>query len=127
MTLLSSNLGPMNNRRRSQRVLLRMPILVIGIDEKKRPLSEQTHTSVVSAHGGLIHLAMKVRVGQLLIIRNPDTSEEQSCRVSYVNPVQDGKCEVGLDFIPPISNFWHVAFPPSDWSPQDPEVPSDQF
>jgi hypothetical protein len=124
MTLPSTNLGPMNNRRRSQRVLLRMPILVIGIDEKKQPLSEHTHTSVVSAHGGLIHLTMKVRVGQLLIIRNPETSEEQSCRVSYVKPVQDGESEVGLDFITPVSNFWHVAFPPSDWSPQDPAVPS---
>ena len=127
MPSLSSNLTPMSNRRRSQRVLLRMPVLVIAIGEDKKPISERTQTAVVSAHGGLIHLVMKVRVGQALIIRNPDSSEEQSCRVAYVNDEHDGKCEVGLEFSTPSSNFWHVAFPPSDWSPQNPEIPSSTF
>jgi len=117
----------MSNRRRSQRVLLRMPILVIAIGQDKKPLSENTHTAVVSAHGGLIHLTMKVRVGQALIIRNPESSEEQSCRVAYVNEEHDGRCEVGLEFVTPSSNFWHVAFPPSDWSPHNPEIPSSNF
>lgn len=127
MTSLSSNLTPMNNRRRSQRVLLRMPIMVMAIGADKQPLSEQTHTAVVSAHGGLIHLAMKVRVGQALILRNPETREEQSCRIAYVNEEHDGKREVGIEFATPSSNFWHVAFPPSDWSPQSPEIPSSTF
>ena len=108
----------MNTRRRSQRVLLRMPILVIAIGADKQPVSEKTYTAVVNAHGGLIYLAMKVRVGQALIIRNPESSEEQSCRVAYVNEAHDGKCEVGLEFTTATSNFWHVAFPPADWTPQ---------
>ncbi len=127
MPSLSSNLTPMSTRRRSQRVLLRMPILVIAIGADKQPLSEATFTAVVSAHGGLIYLAMKVRVGQALIVRNPETSEEQSCRVAYSNEAHDGKCEVGLEFTTPSSNFWRVAFPPSDWTPQDPQITSDTF
>ena len=70
---------------------------------------------------------MKVRVGQALILRNPESSEEQSCTVSYVNGAQDGKCEVGVEFTTPSSNFWHVAFPPPDWPPQNPEITSDTF
>jgi hypothetical protein len=127
MPSLSSNLTPMSNRRRSQRVLLRMPILVIAIGPDKQPLSEKTYTAVVSAHGGLIHLTMKVKIGQSLILRNPESGEEQSCRVAYVNEEHDGKCEVGLGFSTPSSNFWHVAFPPSDWSPHNPEITSDTF
>ncbi len=127
MSSLSSNLTPMSNRRRSQRVLLRMPILVIAIGSDKQPISEKAYTAVVNAHGGLIHLAMKVRVGQALILRNPETSEEQSCRVVRSSDVQEGKYEVGLEFTTPNSKFWHVAFPPSDWTPQDPQITSDTF
>ena len=88
----------MSTRRRSQRVLLRMPILVIAIGADKQPISEKTFTAVVNAHGGLIYLAMKVRVGQALILRNPESSEEQSCRVASLSEAHDGKCEVGVEF-----------------------------
>ncbi len=127
MSSLSSNLTPMSNRRRSQRVLLRMPILVIAIGSDKQAISEKAYTSVVNAHGGLIHLAMKVRVGQALILRNPEASEEQSCRVVRSSEPHDGKYEVGVEFTTPNSKFWHVAFPPSDWMPQDPQITSDTF
>ena len=127
MSSLSSNLAPMSNRRRSQRVLLRMPILVIAMGADKQPVSEKTHTAVVNAHGGLIHLAMNVRAGQSLILRNPESSEEQSCRVIRISEEHEGKREVGVEFTTPNSNFWHVAFPPSDWAPHNPEITSDTF
>lgn len=127
MSSLSSNLVPMSNRRRSQRVLLRMPILVIAIGLDRQPISEKTFTAVVNAHGGLIYLSMKVREGQSLILRNPESSEEQSCRVIHICEERDGKREVGVEFTTRNSNFWHVAFPPSDWAPQDPQITSDTF
>jgi hypothetical protein len=127
MSSISSNLATMSNRRRSQRVLLRIPILVIAIGPDKQPISERAYTAVVNAHGGLIHLAMKVRLGQALIVRNPETSEEQSCRVVRSSEAQEGKYEVGLEFTTPNSNFWHVAFPPSDWAPHNPRITSDTF
>lgn len=117
----------MSNRRRSQRVLLRMPILIIAIGADKQPISEKGHNAVVNAHGGLIHLAMKVRVGQALILRDPETSEEQSCRILRASEVREGKYEVGVESTTPNSKFWHVAFPPSDWIPQDPQITSDTF
>jgi hypothetical protein len=127
MSSLSSNLNPMTSRRRSQRVLLRMPIFVVTINAEKQPLSEQSHTVVVNAHGGLILLSMKVFVGQSLIIRNLETGEERSCRVAFTNPSQDGKHEVGLEFSAHAANFWRVSFPPSDWTPQVPEITSSTF
>jgi hypothetical protein len=127
MSSLSSNLVPMSNRRRSQRVLLRMRILVIAIGPDKQPLSEQTFTAVVNAHGGLIYLTMNVRVGQSLILRNPESSEEQSCRVVRIDEEHDGKRGVAVEFSTPNPTFWHVAFPPSDWAPHNPEITSDTF
>lgn len=104
-----------------------MPILVTAIGQDKQPLSEQTFTAVVNAQGGLIYLALKVCIGQSLMLRNPESREEQSCRVAYINDERDGKCEVGIEFATPASNFWHVSFPPSDWSPKDPVITSGTF
>jgi len=115
----------MSNRRRSQRVLLRIPISVIAQAPDKTFATEETHTLVVSAHGALIQLQLKVRIGQVIIIRNPETDEEQSCRVTYQSPLSDGKAEIGIDFVKPAPHFWRVAFPPSDWAPQSPDIPSD--
>lgn len=117
----------MCNRRRSQRVLLRIPIAVIASGADKKMAREQTHTLVVNAHGALIGLDLAVRVGQVVILQNPETSEEQSCRIIRVNPTREGKAEVGIEFLKPAPNFWRVAFPPSDWIPKTPEITGDTF
>jgi len=127
MSSLSSNLAPMSNRRRSQRVLLRMPIAVIASGPDKKMLRENTHTLVVNAHGALINLDLPVRVGQVVILQNPETGEEQSCRVVRINPVRDRKTEVGIEFLKPAPNFWRVSFPPADWAPKSPEIGADNF
>lgn len=117
----------MNNRRRSQRVLLRIPVQVIGQGPDKKPVSELTHTAVVNAHGGLIYLSLKVTVGQAIILKNPETNEEQLCRVARADPAPDGRTEVGVEFVKAAPNFWRVAFPPSDWKPHSPEITGDTF
>src|ERR1700739_2722690 len=127
MSSLTSNLAATGNRRRSQRVLLRIPIAVIAPGADKKMAREQTHTLVVNAHGALIGLDLPVRVGQVVILQNPETSEEQSCRIIRVNPTREGKAEVGIEFLKPAPNFWRVAFPPSDWIPKTPEITSDTF
>jgi hypothetical protein len=127
MSSLSSNLAPMNNRRRSQRVLLRIPVQVIGQGPDKKPVSEMTHTAVVNAHGGLLYLSLKVTVGQAIILKNPETEEEQLCRVARADPAPDGRPEVGLEFVKPAPNFWRVAFPPSDWQSHSPEITGGTF
>jgi hypothetical protein len=127
MSSLSSNLAPMSNRRRSQRVLLRIPVQVIGRGPDKKPVSELTQTAVVNAHGALIYLSLKVTVGQVIILKNPETNEEQLCRVARADPAPDGRSEVGIEFVKPAPNFWRVAFPPSDWKPHTPEITGDTF
>lgn len=115
------------NRRRSQRVLLRMPIDVIALTTDNRHVSESTFTLVVNAHGALIQLTSQLIVSQIIIVKNPETSEEQACRVVHSSPSAEGKFEVGLEFVRPAPNFWRVSFPPSDWAPHQPEITSDTF
>ena len=103
--------------RRSQRVLLRIPILVRAQFEGDVPLEEDTHTIEVNAHGGLISLAMRVRPGQKLQLKNWATAIEQECRVIHVREKQAGKNDVGIAFPHPNPKFWNVVFPPPDWAP----------
>jgi hypothetical protein len=120
MSSVSSNPPPVQNRRRSQRVLLRMPITVIATGPDKKMAREQAFTSVVNAHGALIALELSVRAGQVAILQNPETNEDQSCRIIRVSPAREGKPEVAIEFLKPAPNFWRIAFPPSDWTPPSP-------
>lgn len=121
MEPLSTHVGEKSNRRRSQRVLLGLPVTVIGQTPDKKPLEEHTRTLVVNAHGALVLLNMKVSTGMQLVLRNGKTNEEVACRVVFAGQ-QLGKAEVGLEFLKPTPNFWHIAFPPADWTPRSPEA-----
>jgi len=56
-------------------------VLAEGAD--KKPVSEETRTVTVNAHGAMILLGLKVSIGQLLTLRNSRTGEEVGCRVVY--------------------------------------------
>lgn len=106
------------DQRRSQRVLLRVPLLVrAAIAAGEPPLTEDTTTLEVNAHGALISLAMKVTPGQKLTLHNWSTAKEQDCRVVHVRDNPYGKNEVGVCF--PLANarFWNIDFPPENWQP----------
>ena len=108
--------------RRSQRVCLRLPIVVLREGPGVNVASEETYTLIVNAHGALIHLALTVEIGQLLGIKNVQTMEELVCRVVNLGPDQTGKREVGVEFELPSPRFWRIAFPPSDWTPRSPDA-----
>jgi hypothetical protein len=103
--------------RRTQRVLLQIPILVRAQFAGDDPIKEETTTLEVNAHGGLIALAMKVRPGQKLVLKNWATANEQECRVVHIRDKPIGKNEVGVSFPYAMPKFWNVQFPPPDWTP----------
>jgi len=107
--------GP-DNRRRSQRVILSVPVSVSG-DGPKGKFTEETKTLVVNAHGALITLAAKVSQGQQMELKSASNPEMQSCKVVYIGPAVQGQTQVGVKFTKPAPHFWHVAFPPENWTP----------
>ena len=101
--------------RRSQRVLLHVPIQVRWIPQGDTAISEATFTLVVNAHGALILLAMKVKAGARVFVRNSAHAEDKECRVVRVQEKPEGKSEVGLEFLWSDPKFWGLEFPPDDW------------
>lgn len=111
-------------QRRSQRVMLKVAVLVLAHGAEKEQISEKTRTVTVNAHGAMILLSMKVSIGQVLLLRNSGTGEEVSCQVVYVSPHESEKREVGVDFMKPCPGFWRISFPPPDWTMRSPDAKS---
>ena len=110
------------NQRRSQRILLSVPLRVSGKRANGTQFLEHAKTLIVNAHGALLQLQEPVGEGQILNIRNVITGEEASCKVVDLNPGTSGVAEVGLEFAQPNPRFWRVSFPPADWSARSPEA-----
>lgn len=111
--------GPGNSadKRRSQRILLRIQIKVTAKFADGMSITEDTTTLEVNAHGALIALAMKVRPGQKMVVRNYGTAREQECQVVHIRESLGVKNEVGISFPMAMARFWNVDFPPPDWAP----------
>jgi len=116
------NARPYAQQRRSQRILLAIPILVSGMRANHSPFSERTKTLIVNAHGALIELREPVLAAQQLRMKNLATNEEVTCTVADISrPSSDG-WQIGVAFAKPCPGFWRVAFPPEDWTPHSPEA-----
>jgi hypothetical protein len=111
-----------SSRRRSQRVMVNLPVHVKAKNSAGLEISEETKTVSVSAHGALLRLEMSVTKGQTIVLRNPSTNDALECSVDYLGNTQDGRREVGVSFVQPNRTLWQIAFPPADWSPQHPEA-----
>ena len=109
-------------RRRSQRVLMQVGVLIRGKDAQGKPFEEKTDTLAINAHGALVALKNRITSGSKLKMKHNMTEEEQECHVVFLGPVRDGKAEIGLEFSEPRPAFWRVAFPPEDWTPKHPEA-----
>jgi hypothetical protein len=103
-------------KRRSQRVVLRVPVLVYRPPKAGPPFFEGTHTLVVSAHGALLGLAASVAPEQRIFLQHSLSGEEQECRIVFTDKKLTGMTEIGIEFQKPAPNFWHIAFPPTDWT-----------
>ncbi len=102
--------------RRSERVLLSIPVTIHGEDLTGVPINESTRTIVINAHGALVRMQSFVVLNQILTIQHAQTREELYCRVARFHRDEQGNVEVGLDFMHPSPRFWRISFPPADWT-----------
>jgi hypothetical protein len=116
MDPFSKQVAEKNTQRRSQRVLIAVPISVVFSRPSQKPVTEKTYTLVVNAHGALLLLSMKLSAGDSITLTNPQTDEQQPAGVVYLGPQQSDKQEIGIEFVKPSPLFWRIAFPPSDWT-----------
>lgn len=105
-----------NGKRRSERVLIDVPLIICGNAADKKPFREETFTVTVSAHGALVVLASKVELGQTVKLTKTKSDDEREATVAFLGPPYAGLSTVGLQFEKPSPEFWPVSTPPADWS-----------
>jgi len=97
-------------RRRAQRVLLRMPVQA-HMKDKPEPLSGFTHT--VSASGAMIILPQGLPAGTKFVLENCKTQERVEVHVVRPAQINQEGSLVPVEFLSPAPKFWNIFFPPN--------------
>jgi hypothetical protein len=96
--------------RRSGRVFHKMTVQAQGRGHDGRKFREVCQTMVVNSHGGLLLLKHEIDQGEMIVLTNPDTDEEQECRVVFLGEPNDNGQRVGVEFLTPSPRFWGLEF-----------------
>jgi hypothetical protein len=107
------------NKRRSERVILRVAVVVSVDLSDGKIISEPTFTQVVNAHGGLLALRMELVSQQTFILKNLKTGMARQCSVVRTERSEDNEFLVAFQFATPAPDFWPIIFPPKDWQALD--------
>lgn len=92
-----------------------MRVIVEAETEKEKVIRLDAFTVVVSAHGGLLEMSLRVSKGQKLLLFNLSAGLREPCRVVRVAKCQDELFAVAFEFDSPTPQFWLIAFPPEGW------------
>jgi hypothetical protein len=114
-------------RRRSQRLFLRVPVIVEANEPNRPPFHEETHTVVLNAHGTLLEMDVALQTGRTVSLKNVKTGEQIDCTVKLATTGEHGKFNVALEFKKPNASFWQISFPPEDWTPYDKDPRAPRF
>lgn len=96
--------------RRSGRVFHKMRVKAQGRGHDGRKFREVCETVVVNSHGGLLLLKHEIDNGEMIVLTNPETQEEQECRVVFLGDAGDRGQRVGVEFLTPAPRFWGLEF-----------------
>jgi PilZ domain-containing protein len=111
------SLGVYERERRSSRMFMRIRVLLAGKNQQGRRFRHACETIVINAHGALLYADQELEVGEVLVITNPFTQEDQECRVVYLGDDSDKGQRVGVEFLTPAPRFWGVDLTHPDWMP----------
>ena len=101
----------MIERRRSSRILIRIPVQVFSDGDFGQPLDTPAEAIAVSRFGALLRAPFSPALGSRIEVLNRVSQETQEFRVVRVQGANDGNFELGIEILYPAKNFWHVHFP----------------
>lgn len=105
-------LRPGSEKRRSQRVLLVIPVEVSWVDGGKSRQSS-AKTEVVSAHGALLRMKAPLAIGTEVELHHPITGQTNRGRVVSLDAAtKESLPGVGMELEAPSKEFWGVTIPP---------------
>jgi hypothetical protein len=107
------------SRRRSLRIVMRVPLYVSPADAPSTDEWEPVETLVISLHGGLIRSRQKYPIGTTLDIRVRNKPRFTRGRVVWTAEGTHAPAfEVGFEILGP-PGFWEINFPEDRWSERE--------
>lgn len=108
--------APAAERRRSQRVVIRIPVR-LHFNLGKRDETLEARTVVVNDHGALLICSRVFPVGTRLEVENLRNQRHHHCHVLRVPRITELGFEVPIEFDSAVPGFWGISFPPTNWEP----------
>ncbi len=105
---------PGEERRRSQRVIIRVPVTLV-VTENGQTVKVSAHTVAVNIHGAMVVCPRSIEGDVTLDVINERTSEKISSRVTRAPRESSEGFLIPVEFTTPSPNFWQISFPPTNW------------
>jgi hypothetical protein len=110
--------SPGEERRRSQRVLLRVRANVY-VNLKGQQITLEVRTLSVNPFGAMIISAENLAPQTRVVLENTVTQQRVACCVVRAAKEMPDGFHIPLQFDAPAPKFWMIDFPPDDWKLPD--------
>lgn len=109
---------PGEERRRSQRVIIRVPV-TLELMQNGKPERIVAHTVAVNVHGAMALCSRNIDAETKLEVLNESTKKKAVARVTRPPRESAEGFLIPLEFTSPAPDFWQISFPPSNWKATD--------
>jgi len=109
---------PGEDRRRSQRVIIRVPVTLL-VTENGKEVKISAHTVAVNVHGAMVVCPRSLDADTAFEVVNERTNERAGSRVTRAPRESSEGFLIPVEFTSPSPNFWQITFPPASWKPTE--------
>ena len=109
---------PGEERRRSQRVIIRVPV-TLEVTENGKSQRIIAHTVAVNVHGAMIISKETLDADTNLTVMNDRTAKKAEARVTRTPRESAEGFLIPIEFTSSLPDFWQITFPPANWKPSD--------
>ncbi|PYV34471.1 MAG: hypothetical protein DMG22_05845 [Acidobacteria bacterium] len=110
-------------KRRSDRLMLTVPLIVAGRDAQGRDFELDARTVILNRHGALIQISRPLLTGQRIRIVNALCHREAEFTVvGPVAPRSEKGGQWGVECLNSKVNMWGIQFPPPSGNPNEPSA-----
>ena len=103
---------PIRERRRGERVIIRIPVILYGLTKDNHHISEEAETVAISRTGALVRSRSQFKTGGVIELTNSFSKQADKFRVVWASDAARQGCyDLGLEMLTPRDDFWGLSFP----------------
>ena len=110
--------APGEERRRSQRVMIQIPVSLTYV-VAGQPVNVRANTLSVNDHGAMLICSRSIDSGITLELQNERSRQRINGRVTRKPHDTPEGFLVPIEFDASTPGFWGISFPPTNWKPPE--------